>query len=1067
VNPPVLSDPRTEARAFVRRAMFGTFAGVAACSVVLVGMQSGSVPGHALLATGYALIALYCVLALRRPALSGDLPFVAVCCAGLAMIAVTAVLNGWGLNTPAMGFMAIFTFLIGGTVSARLGIVLAALSALLLIGLAWAEQQGWIAGASALQQMPLARRLGNHLMLLAVGLAGGLLVTRVFVHYLGAGRERELRFQGLLGIAADSYWEMQPDYVVNAVWRRQGDRSFLATFQPQQRPWEHPDVLYDDGALAAHIADLDARRPFRDLYVRVRLDDGSLRHELVSGEPRFSATGRFLGYWGVSRDITADAVTRGELQRVELRYRELFEMSPLALVLHRDWRVIDANPAALAMFAYPDLAAMRGHYLLGQMNEADQQRARERLARLMVGERLPRTTFTSRMPDGRVLIVNATGACVDREDPPTVLSIYDDVTERVAADEALRRSETMLSHVVSTSLDLITLTDLDSGRYVMVNEAFTRLSGFSAEEAVGRTSLELGIWGEPGQREAFVQRLRADGSVKDLPIEFVGRSGQRFSLLVSGASFELEGGRYLVLNGRDVSVAERTRLAHEAVLANASVGIAFTRENRFVQANPALERMLGWAPGTLVGQPGRAVWSSDAEYAEVGALIGPRLARGEPVEFVRELRGADGSPFWCRMLAKAVDPTHPMRGGTIWIVEDITERRRTEQALAKARDDAEAANRAKSAFLANTSHEIRTPLNGLVGLARLLRRPGLDEVRRRLYLEQIGDSAETLAAVISDVLDLSKIEAGKLDVERVVFDLHELLESLRRVYATLADARGLGFALQVDNAVPQWVWGDPVRVRQVLGNYLNNALKFTPRGQVALSARPLADGRLRFEVIDSGIGIDAAVQERLFHPFTQADESTTRRFGGSGLGLSICRELATLMHGAVGVCSAPERGSCFWAELPLAPAQPLPARDSADTSASARLQGMRVLMAEDNPVNMTIAVAMLEHWGVRVTEAHDGAQAVRAVEQAQQAGSPFDAVLMDVQMPVMSGYEATRRLREQHDAHTLPIIALTAAALTSERDEALASGMTGFLTKPIDAQRLHDTLLGVREERRA
>jgi PAS domain S-box-containing protein len=513
-----------------------------------------------------------------------------------------------------------------------------------------------------------------------------------------------------------------------------------------------------------------------------------------------------------------------------------------------------------------------------------------------------------------------------------------------------------------------------------------------------------------------------------------------------------------VLNGRDVTDSERTRVAHEAVLENASLGIAFTRDDLFVQANPALEKMLGWPRGTLAGQPGRAVCVSDAQYAEIGALIGPALARGEPVEFVRELTRRDGSVFWCRMMAKAVDPRHPMGGGTIWIVEDITERRRFEQALAKARDDAEAASRAKSAFLANTSHEIRTPLNGLLGMARLARRPDLDEARRRQYLDQIVESSQTLAAVISDVLDLSKIEAGKLDLEQVAFDLHTLLGSLRDVYTTLADARGLGFALHVDAGVPPWVRGDPVRVRQILANFLSNALKFTARGEVSLHAIAHDGAALRFEVRDTGSGIAPDVQARLFQPFTQADQSTTRRFGGSGLGLSICLELATRMQGRVGVESVPGQGSCFWAELTLPDA---PARDDASGFGALdgpQLAGTRVLMVEDNAVNMTIAVAMLEQWGVHVTQAGDGAQALAAVEQAARTERPFDLVLMDVQMPVMSGYEATRRLRAQPERRPLPIIALTAAALTSEREQALACGMNGFLTKPIDAQRLHDTL---------
>jgi PAS domain S-box-containing protein len=934
VNPSVLSDPRTEAREFVRRHLFGVFAiACAGGSLQAATNTVASMSSRVAVAIGFALTAAFSLAAWRRPSLRSDPSIVLVCVAGLVLVTTSAIANGTGLNTPAMGFLAVFTFLLGATVSARLGILIALASVAILCGLAWAEYATWIRGAQALAEMPIPRRVLTQLILIAVALSAGLLVLRVFDHYLGAGRDRELRFQGLLGIAADSYWEMDEHAVVTTVWRRESGRHFVATSQPQQRPWEQPDLLYDDGALAAHQADLVARRPFRDLHLRVRRPDGSVRHELVSGEPRFDADGRFLGHWGVSRDIS----------------------------------------------------------------------------------------------------------------------------DRVAAAEALRRSEAMLSHLVSTSPDLITLTELASGRYVMVNEAFSRFTGFAATQAMGHTSLELGVWGDDSARAEFVRRLSERGTVRDLPTTFVSKSGERFSLLVSAASFELEGGRYLVLNGRDVTDSERTRLAHEAVLDNASLGIAFTREQRFVQANPALEQMLGWARGSLVGQSGRAVWSSDAEYDEIGALIGPALARGESVEFVRELTRRDGSVFWCRMLAKAVDPAHPMGGGTIWIVEDITERRRVEQALAKARDDAEAANRAKSTFLANTSHEIRTPLNGVVGLARLARRPGLDEARRSQYLDQIAASAETLSAVISDVLDLSKIEAGKVEIERLAFELPALLESLRQVYGTLADARGLGFVLHADPALPPWVWGDPVRVRQVLGNYLNNAVKFTAEGEVTLDAAMCGE-QVRFEVRDTGPGIAHDMQMQLFQPFTQADQSTTRRFGGSGLGLSICRELATLMRGRVGVDSVPGRGSTFWVELPLPVAPPQATESGFGEPDLPQLAGARVLMVEDNPVNMTIAVAMLEQWGVSVTQAGDGVQALAAVEQAARAGQPFDLVLMDVQMPVMSGHEATRRLRERDEGRSLPIIALTAAALTSEREQALASGMNGFLTKPIDSQRLHDTL---------
>jgi CheY-like chemotaxis protein len=228
---------------------------------------------------------------------------------------------------------------------------------------------------------------------------------------------------------------------------------------------------------------------------------------------------------------------------------------------------------------------------------------------------------------------------------------------------------------------------------------------------------------------------------------------------------------------------------------------------------------------------------------------------------------------------------------------------------------------------------------------------------------------------------------------------------------------------------------------------------------VRLRARRVDAQRVRFEVHDSGPGIDAPTQQRLFRPFTQADESTTRRYGGTGLGLSICRELATLMGGDVGVLSHPGEGSCFWAELPLPVAEaPAPGAQAAEASVPS-LSGARVLLVEDNPVNMLIAVALLNQWGVQVEQVGDGEQAVAAVRRSAAAGTPFDAVLMDVMMPVMSGHEATRVLRREHDRASLPIIALTAAALVTEREQALQAGMNDFLTKPIDAERLQRTLL--------
>ena len=628
-----------------------------------------------------------------------------------------------------------------------------------------------------------------------------------------------------------------------------------------------------------------------------------------------------------------------------------------------------------------------------------------------------------------------------------------------AAAEALARSQSLLARVVTLSPDIITLTDLQSGRYVMVNDSFCRLLGHQQVEVEGRSSIELGVWHDPADRQSLVQSIAENGAVQDRLIRFVTRSGQVLALLISGIRFESDGQHYLLLNGRDVSEASRVRQEREAILANASVGIAFSRDHHIVMANAQFEQIYGWPPGGLVGQPNRMACADEAEYERLLQEIGPPLLRGEAVDVEFNTRRRNGEPFVVRLRAKAIDPQNPSINGTIWISEDVTLARRAEQDLAGARDAAQAANRAKSTFLANASHEIRTPLSGVLGLARLASAPGLSAERQRLLLAQISESAEQLAATLTDILDVAKIEAGKLQLEAAPFDLHVLLHALRQGFAPLAASKGLTFEAQIDPTLPAWVQGDALRLRQIVANFLNNALKFTASGGIRLVVLSRPDNSVRLEVHDTGLGIDPAIQARLFEPFTQADESTTRHYGGTGLGLSICRELAQLMGGSVGLNSQPGQGSCFYAELPLKPLPPLAQPAAPQAEQTARLRGARLLLVEDNAVNMIIAVAVLEQWGVQVTEASAGPQALAAVAELAAAGQRFDAVLMDLQMPGMSGYETTLALRATPGGAGLPVIALTAAALVSERERAAAIGMTDFLTKPIDPLRLQAVLL--------
>lgn len=375
---------------------------------------------------------------------------------------------------------------------------------------------------------------------------------------------------------------------------------------------------------------------------------------------------------------------------------------------------------------------------------------------------------------------------------------------------------------------------------------------------------------------------------------------------------------------------------------------------------------------------------------------------------------------------------------------------RTEQ-LAQARDEAErsralaeSAARAKADFLATMSHEIRTPMNGVIGMVDLLRQTELTTEQRELT-EIICSSGDTLVGIVNDILDLSKIEAGGIELEHAPFSVAEMVAHLREIFTVQADAKNIQLRTRVDPQMVPSVIGDAARVRQILVNLLSNALKFTPRGSVTLEVRRQVDG-LRFVVADTGIGIPADKHDLVFQAFTQAESSTTRRFGGTGLGLAICRRLATAMGGSIALESEPGQGSRFTVVLPLPPLERAETSQSNGTPAADRVPpGFRVLVVEDNKVNQRLAVGLLKRLGCQTATAEDGMEAVSAAERER-----FDLILMDCHMPELDGYEATRRIRKlAGPGSRTPIVAVTASALSEDRQRCLDSGMDDHIAKPI------------------
>jgi PAS domain S-box-containing protein len=1038
-------------------------------------LQPQTVTGNTYLALVAACLAMAAVFALARwkaHALPPRLSVLAVGWACCGLITLLAVGMGHGLHSANLGFLAMLVCAVTVLIGRGHGALMGATCLAIVLGLVWAEGAGYVNGASAAAAEPLWNRAAVQLMVVGAGWGIGLVLVRMARDSMGEVAERERRFTALLRIGVDWYWEMDANFRFVHVSDNPDSGSYIdSDVRLGHTPWEMPGIGMTEVELAAHRADLEAHLPFSGTLARRRDGFGVMRYLSISGEPKYDDGGDFIGYWGVGRDVTNEVVAQHAHAASETRYSELFERSPSALLLDRGGIVFDANGAAARMFGFASSEAMAGFNVAELYVDPEDegnafghmQDRLEQLEGLPVGEGVPIADFKLQAVNGRRLNVQVTGVRVDTSDGPATLSIFYDTTSRMVAEAALRRSEAMLSHLFATSPDSIALTELSSGRYTLVNDSFLRLTGHSREEMVGRTSFELGIWANQADRAAIVHDVIEHGRVSGRAVSLRNKARSIVPTLVSAARFEMDGQDYIVTSVRDMSEIEQVRLEQGAIFQNASVGIALTRDRRIVQANALIERMFGWRPGQMAGQVASVVWKDHNELSQLMAVNPDVGSDAKPSPALEcEMRRRDGSLFWCRVRAQMVNPSDPSQGGTIWVFEDITDERATALKLSLALDAAEAASHAKSAFLANTSHEIRTPLNGLLGLARLAMRNGLDAERRQQYLGQIFESAQSLSGIMTDVLDLSKIEAGKFSLEAVPFSPRDVLNAVHSAYGALAEAKGLSLSLNIDDAVPSHVLGDPVRVRQILSNFTTNALKFTSTGSVRIAAEATLGGQLRFSVTDTGVGISGETQQRLFAPFTQADTSTTRRYGGTGLGLSICRELATLMGGTVGMDSRIGQGSTFWADLPLpaihtdAPCL-LPLLDTS-WDVSDRLQGAHVLVVEDNPVNMMIVVAMLEQWGVQVGQVTDGSMALAAVEHAVSERLPFDMVLMDVQMPEMSGHEAARQLRQRYDAQALPIVALTAAALVSERDHALQSGMNDFLTKPIDAQQLRATV---------
>ncbi|MDF3031939.1 MAG: domain S-box protein, partial [Moraxellaceae bacterium] len=681
-----------------------------------------------------------------------------------------------------------------------------------------------------------------------------------------------------------------------------------------------------------------------------------------------------------------------------------------------------------------------------------------------------------------------------------LMQAHQELEARVEARTAeLRERKARLRTVLETATDAFIATD-EHGIISEWNAAAEQMFGWACDDVIGKSILDTIV--PPGSRLNHLDSLAEFARTGESPafkhiLELTARrrDGSEFPMEISLNANRI-GGKWLISSFvRDITARKAVEADLQAAKQHAEAALAETQaanarlrreearahlkletatdayvetdsQGLITEWNLAAERIFGWSRDEALG-------------LSILDTIVPPASRDNHVERLRQFSGDGGQT---RLVKHTLELSAVRRNGEEfpaeisltanrfedeWIISsfirDITARKAGEASLREARLKAEeallvaeAANSAKTDFLATMSHEIRTPLNGVIGFNGLLLDSPLNDEQRR-YAELARQSGESLLHLLNSFLDFSKIEAGHLELEPVEFDLHLEMSHVLALVQEAAHEKGLEVRNNIN--VPHRLHGDAARLRQILLNLLSNAVKFTAEGQVTLCCEEMARQgsvvRICFQVFDTGIGIDPAVREKLFQPFMQADASTTRKYGGTGLGLAICRRLAQAMGGEIGVRSRPGQGSTFWVELPFelvaAPGQPLLDEPVGmiEVDPNGPPRG-RVLVVEDNPVSQLLAAEVFKRLGCQVDVVGNGREAVEAWQRL-----PYDLIFMDCDMPVMNGFDATRRIRELEGSHRrIPIVAMTASALQGDAEKCIAAGMDDFMSKPLRLSQL-------------
>lgn len=655
-----------------------------------------------------------------------------------------------------------------------------------------------------------------------------------------------------------------------------------------------------------------------------------------------------------------------------------------------------------------------------------------------------------------------------------LLGISEDVTDRKRA-ERLSAEKAQESQNFQKALDQSSIVVITGPNGIKhhVNDEFCKLSGYTREEIVG-TNFEIHDGNFHGPNfKANIKKLVEQGNTWKGEIRCIGKNKSVFWIAATVVSYPGDPNSpiQVILIGTDITKQKRAQEKQELrirkdltdfkyALDRSSIVAITDAKGMITYVNDKFCDISQYSREELIGRDHRII-NSGHHPRDFFKNLWNTISAGDVWSGEIQNRAKDGTHYW---LATVIVPFLDSSGKPFQYVAirtDVTASKEAEKEFAQIEIREKAAmeaSRLKSEFLANMSHEIRTPLNGIIGMTGLLLDSTLDS-KQIDYLASIRSSAEGLATIVDDVLDLSKIESGKLEVEETNFDFRSLLIGIEKIFKPSVDKKGLKLEFKLDDRIPTWLVGDAVRMRQVLINLIGNAVKFTALGSVLVQVQMESlndhEATLRIAVEDTGIGIPKKSVPKLFEAFTQADSSTTRKFGGTGLGLSISKRLVELMKGTIGVSSVEGVGSKFWFQIALKPGV-AETKTHEDSPRANALTGIRVLIAEDNIVNQKVIQDILKTLGAQTTAVVNGKEVLSALQKSE-----FDIVLMDCQMPEMDGFEATAKIRNSNSPFKeIPIVALTANVVSGVKDKCLRAGMNDYISKPFSVSRLIASISG-------